>query len=250
MDHRKWLGSEYWHGHPKDIHKRIPLEFWLQHMCSQVSNQHFARMRTYSQDHKNMILSLYVEYCACGDLGGIQYSYLDTPLIAFPEPALWMVFQRLVECCLIMRQGGIDTVNPDWQQIVHRDIKPRTSSFPVDLLGLLTIETGNIFMDEPTRQYFPLYPTPKMVCVATSRFLKYANRVLQGDFGLAIQTDENDPLNPSMYNHGAGTRPYKAPEQLSFVDSATDEPVDDWKLLDYTNVYGKRLAPPFTITVS
>ncbi|KAF2169382.1 hypothetical protein M409DRAFT_52631 [Zasmidium cellare ATCC 36951] len=204
MDYRKWFSTDLWHGHSKDFQNRIPLEFWLRNKCCNVSDKHFARMRAWSQDHQNMVLSLYVEYCSFEDLGAIQQGYLEPPAHFVPEATLWMIFKHLVECCLVMRQGGIRTADPDWQQIVHRDIKPR-----------------NVFMDDAAKSYFPRYPTPKM-----------------GDFGLAIQTDEKDPMNPQFYNRGAGTRPYMAPEQMPYVNDKTNEPMDDWQLLDYTNVYG------------
>lgn len=46
-------------------------------------------------------------------------------------------------------------------------------------------------------------------------------------------------MNPQFYNRGAGTRPYMAPEQMAYVNDKTNEPMDDWQLLDYTNVYGE-----------
>lgn len=78
-----------------------------------------------------------------------------------------------------------------------------------------------------------------MVSFRGNQVAIFAHEVTQGDFGLAFVTDEKRPLNPQSYNYGAGTSGFKAPEQMAYANSETAEPMDDWKLLDHTNVYGK-----------
>lgn len=139
-----------------------------------------------------------------GDLNGLYHTYRREN-IPIPEPILWMIFQKLVEQCLIMEKGSVlaNTSIPGWRQIVHRDIKPE-----------------NVFVDVPsTNGFFPAYPTPKMA-----------------DFGFAFETSPQDPTNPDQWSR-AGTRPYLAPEQmgLSVIEDPNEAPVGI-KLLAHTNV--------------
>lgn len=105
-----------------------------------------------------------------------------------------MIFEALAKQCLIMLQGSHATPSPGavWQEIVHRDIKPH-----------------NIFVDIPTPGAFPKYPTVKMA-----------------DFGLAFETAQGANNNPGDFQH-AGTRRYKAPEQVGGND----------QLLSHTNIW-------------
>ena len=132
-----------------------------------------------------------------------------------------MVFERLVQCCVIMKRGSYDNPLPDWKEIVHRDLKPGEHDCSKFLLSLTNNYAENLFLDTATHYTYPMYPNPKM-----------------GDFGLAFETDLDDPINPIAYNLGCGTHGYQAPEMLPFIDGQTGEPVDAFKLLDWTNVWG------------
>ncbi|SMQ49694.1 unnamed protein product [Zymoseptoria tritici ST99CH_3D7] len=201
MDSATWLSSKYWHGNPSDIDARLPLEAHLQQKCWRAANEHFPAIRTWRQDHKNLFVSIYVEFCAQGDL--LKLSDYYSTQRSYPEPFLWMVMLRMVESCIVMQQGSIDDPPaPGWRQIVHRDIKP-----------------SNVFMDSCQDSSWRHYPVPKMA-----------------DFGLAFETDAQDPLNPKFYL-GSGTAPFLAPEQVPFVNSVTGEPMDEYKMSDCTNVY-------------
>ena len=74
-------------------------------------------------------------------------------------------------------------------------------------------------LDLKSASTWPMYPQPKL-----------------GDFGLAIETWDNDDLNPLVYNLGAGTLGYFPPEQRRYEDRQTGEPIDAFKLLAHTNV--------------
>ncbi|KAF7191100.1 putative serine/threonine-protein kinase KCC4 [Pseudocercospora fuligena] len=89
------------------------------------------------------------------------------------------------------------------RKVVHRDLKPE-----------------NILLDLPDDASFPNYPEPKVT-----------------DFGLAILASEGDRWNPSIFQ-GCGTPGFLPSEQLSFVNSVTGEPFDDWKILSPSNVWG------------
>ncbi|KAK5134712.1 hypothetical protein LTR08_006227 [Meristemomyces frigidus] len=84
------------------------------------------------------------------------------------------------------------------------------------------MEWDNIFLDKELNTSFPKYPSP---CI--------------GDFGLAIQTSADDPLNPDWYNCGPGTAGFRAPEQI--VRSKSEVFRDNMpgaQLLAHTNVFG------------
>lgn len=51
-------------------------------------------------------------------------------------------------------------------------------------------------------------------------------------------TADTDPLNPSMYVDGGGTEGYWAPEQFSSVSVPDMKPIDRFKMLAHTNVWG------------
>lgn len=125
-----------------------------------------------------------------------------------PEPFLWLLFLTLAEAGHAMEFGHVDltnhpAINTAWKEIVHRDLKPE-----------------NIFLGHPTPGFFDTYPAPKL-----------------GDFGMAIKTHPNDPINPRVYCD-EGTPGYHAPEQLEYANLNTYESMNTEKLLAHTNVFG------------
>ncbi|KJY01970.1 hypothetical protein TI39_contig267g00001 [Zymoseptoria brevis] len=180
MDSATWLSSKYWHGNPSDIVARSPLEAHLQQKCWRAANEHFPRIRTWRQDHKNLFVSIYVEFCAQGDL--LKLSDFYSTQRSYPEPFLWMVMLRM--------DGG---------------------RLFIEILN----QVSNVFMDSCQASSWRHYPA---------------------DFGLAFETDAQDPLNPKFYL-GSGTAPFLAPEQVPFVNSVTGEPMDEYKMSDCTNLY-------------
>ncbi|KXT13342.1 hypothetical protein AC579_6033 [Pseudocercospora musae] len=191
----------------QDTANPTPLEAYFANKCASVSPSHFAGIRSWNSDRVKYILTLYSPFCAHGDLAGIIDKSVasGTPL---PEPFLWAAFLHLVEACMIMRNGSLGQgLVPDWYYVIHRDIKP-----------------GNIFIDGPGER-FPAYPTLKVA-----------------DFGLATETYKDDPNNPSQYNGGSGSAPYRPPEQLNkkrrLADSGTPEQeLEEPRLWEWTNVY-------------
>jgi hypothetical protein len=123
MNRTEWRSSDCWAGNPSDLANRVPLEVYLQQKCCQATGVHFPAILNWAQDHNNLVMTMYVEFCAHGDLETLADHYTaqgDT----IPEPFLWTLFMRLVESCLVMSKGTIDGPPVDgWRQIVHRDIK-------------------------------------------------------------------------------------------------------------------------------
>ncbi|KAK5121130.1 hypothetical protein LTR85_005614 [Meristemomyces frigidus] len=200
-DATKWYGVDM-RGDPKS---RIPMEYHTQRAVQDRPEAKYVALALKCEvDVKKLLYRLYLPYCPYGDLADLVERYQRDQLL-LPEPMLWRIFECLVETGLIMQRGGITDVPADgWMEIVHRDLKP-----------------SNIFMDLPPDTTYPRYPTPKLA-----------------DFGLAIETWPDDPLNPTIYNAGSGTPGYLAPEQLAYMDVETREPVDEFQLLAHTNVWG------------
>lgn len=85
----------------------------------------------------------------------------------------------------------------------------------------LTTFLANIFLDTPNPDRYPLWARPKLA-----------------DFGLAFETYLGDQLNPVVYNNGGGTKGYLAPEMRAYVDANNGQPIDDFPLLAWTNIWG------------
>lgn len=191
-----------WAGDPKDASGRVPLEW---HCHNKLSSCHEARnivtALKYEMDVQRSQYRLYTAYCPYGDLG----SFIDNYSRGTPEPWVWSVFSALVDCGLLMENGTLNDVPVEgWKkQVVHRDLKP-----------------VNVFLDLEDESHWPRYPQPKL-----------------GDFGLAFETLQDDELNPQVWT-GPGTHGFLPPEQMRFIDSETREPVDAFKLLAHTNVWG------------
>lgn len=80
----------------------------------------------------------------------------------------------------------------------------------------------NVFLDEAPSDgnYWPDYSRP-----------------ILGDYGVAIKTTPNDPINPRFYRN-AGTREFRTPEQKPSVDRFTLATIDNFPLCEKSNVYG------------
>lgn len=194
---------------------REPSEAHCHRVLSQITSPlgpgnwlNVPRIRTPAEvNDRYRYYRLSMEYCPHGDLWDFCQNYEDY----LPEPFLWRVFHALAQVTIAMKIGlyhpTAALAHPGmgpWDEIVHLDLKP-----------------GNIFLAAPSDHFFPAYPTP-----------------LVGDFGSAIRTTPTDPLNPNIYLHSVQTRGFVAPEQNSYVDADTLEPVDDERILAHTNIYG------------
>lgn len=135
-----------------------------------------------------------------------------------PEPALWSIFENLVDAMIVLRYGldEPDRILIDgtleaaktgsWEPIVHRDLK-----------------YDNVFLDIPNSDVYPSYP-----------------RAVVGDFGLSVMTadDTNDAMNPYGYNGGDGTSGWRPREQVMGFNADTLKPEQVDKLGEATNVWG------------
>jgi serine/threonine protein kinase len=182
----------------------VPLE-WVCHV--KVQNQSDAsnvvQALAHEVDMASLHYRLYTAYCPLGDLQSLLTVNYDAKT-TIPSAYIWMVLDKLIDCGLVQEKGTISEMAEEgWQEVVHRDIKP-----------------PNVFLDEEGSDW-PGYPQPKL-----------------GDFGLAIETNACDQFNPMIYNFGAGTPGYLAPEQQKYMDRETGTPVDVFQLLAHTNVWG------------
>ncbi|KAF2169383.1 hypothetical protein M409DRAFT_52632 [Zasmidium cellare ATCC 36951] len=204
-----WARTTNWVGQTpattSDEKELVPVEWFTQaKLSSRSDTQVVVGVRSYPRiSLQQRIMRMYVEYCGEGDLNDVFSAYhLQQGYV--PLPFLWVLFKALVEGGLLMKKGSTTEAVDDWKEIVHRDLK-----------------TGNVFLDVPDPGDFPLYPRPKLA-----------------DFGLAILASEDDTTNPVLYNTGEGTRGFKAPEQIRWVDDTSRQPVDSFKVLSPANVFG------------
>lgn len=146
----------------------------------------------------------------------------------FPEAFLWEVFHYQIEAAAAMANGPVNG-HWDFEEIVHRDIKPGNGIFI--LFGFLVFWWHNVirshantnlptvFLANPDLAENPFYPVAKL-----------------GDWGLAIETAISDSRNPRYYT-GAGTRGYMAPEQRRTRNLAWYLSGPGGRLSSYTNIW-------------
>nr|OQO27371.1 hypothetical protein B0A51_05263 [Rachicladosporium sp. CCFEE 5018] len=152
--------------------------------------KHFVGVRGWHSDIEQGLYRIHTEFCPYGDLSQVVKLFADltenihengvaedeNEIAHIPEPALWYILEALCDAGLTMEFGACNgTRDPEWEKILHRDIKPK-----------------NIFLSEPSESY-PHYPTPKL-----------------GDFGLAIF--ETDADHQDFY--AEGSEGFRSPEQL------------------------------------
>lgn len=172
-----WDNEDMWHL-DSDEKMWYSMEFCTQQTaqrCEGASNVVRVRKEELKMDDKEC--RIYVEFCPFGNLEKLilQNNAIQRRI---PEAWMWMAFSALVDCGLVLEQGGVRKKQIDFWQIIHRDMKPK-----------------NIFIDLPRDDDWPRYAQPKL-----------------GDFGLAIVTHPDDEENPELYL-AAGTKGYRAPEQ-------------------------------------
>ncbi|KAL8765355.1 MAG: hypothetical protein Q9209_007541 [Squamulea sp. 1 TL-2023] len=146
-----------------------------------LGNVHRNLPKLYHFNHSFAQLEYWMEYCDGGDLVSL-YEYHQDENLFIPEGFLWHSLVQLASA-LAFIHTGVDRSDPDrshppnWQPVIHRDIKP-----------------DNIFLKLP--------PNPS----ATNSKITYPTLIL-GDFGLAttcLSMGERD-----MY---IGTPAYQPPQ--------------------------------------
>ncbi|KAK4542830.1 hypothetical protein LTR36_006206 [Oleoguttula mirabilis] len=221
LDQDQWGSAAWIDGDLRDPGNRWPFEIACHSAVHRIKarasgNIGVPRLIARHVDDTDTMYKMYLEWCPFGDMSDLISAYRQAPKVNnlqphIPEPVLWYLFRCLAEVGLAMEQGHTsldDGPRGDWWQIVHRDIKP-----------------NNVFFAAKTAGHFDDYLTPKL-----------------GDFGSAFKTKEDDPFNPQLFRDGPFTKGWSAPETRSYVDRETLEPIDRFKILAATNVYGVGLV--------
>ncbi|EUC30682.1 hypothetical protein COCCADRAFT_103267 [Bipolaris zeicola 26-R-13] len=151
---------------------------------------------------------IFMEYAEHGDLGDYLAKHaVVNPGKQLPEPFLWLVFRAMAEAVFVMALGrpvpkhlpldsygeGLNLKPVEgWKPIINPDIK-----------------TYNIVFAAPQPDYYPAYPTPKMI-----------------DFGLCFD-DDYFFENPQYKALGVGTNGFGPPEHdyKNFPDYR-NQPID------------------------
>jgi serine/threonine protein kinase len=152
----------------------MPLEWHIHSVVqSRPEARNIVKALRCEVDMEKYLYRFYTEYCPFGSLHDLVDDMAKDVKQTPPEMWLWMAFEKLVDCGLIMEQGSVDGPSAsDWRQVVHRDLKP-----------------DNVFIDQPGDDW-PDMVQPKL-----------------GDFGFAIMTGHDDTMNPELYTR-AGTHGY------------------------------------------
>ena len=156
------------------------------------------------QGDEEWIQRIYMEYCPHGDLMALLHAHAKTdgfgpqldhhdepiPQVRIPVQALWSFFKDLAAAACIMESGYNPLNNyrrapDDWQEIIHRDIKPH-----------------NIFLAAPLAESGRGIPVCKV-----------------GDFGLTVPR-EYEPLSNPQGMWRSGSRGWKAPEYNPYAEDS------------------------------
>lgn len=115
---------------------------------------------------------------------------------------VWNVLESLVLSGQRMHNLAVPA---NLDEMVHRDLKP-----------------SNVFIDSSHATHYPQYPQLRV-----------------GDFGHGVMTagPPLDERNPDWYSGNCGTRGYRPPELLRYVDQVTQISMAAFPILDKTNVW-------------
>ncbi|KAK4989671.1 hypothetical protein LTR66_007004 [Elasticomyces elasticus] len=166
----------------------VPIECHVLERLSKAKSPHVIEWFGYTMYRKRYTYRLYTEFCGFGDLWDLT-GHAGGRL---PEPFVWWVFESLVNAAIVMARGKTEGEVKDWKkvgEVVHRDMKP-----------------GNVFVGEPSKDRFRMYPTPKL-----------------GDWGNAmeVKSPDQDSENPQRYWDDCTTPGYVAPEMVQWLDPDT-----------------------------
>ncbi|EME82718.1 uncharacterized protein MYCFIDRAFT_174275 [Pseudocercospora fijiensis CIRAD86] len=196
----------------RDTLNGTPLEAYFANKCAAVSNRHFARVGSWHLDRVKYILTLYSPFCANGDLKGMIVKSVtsDTPL---PEPVTLTTDDS---CAAVLKHASLCEMDPQ-----AKDSCP----------------TAWKHFHGPARRTFPSISHSETGMLGS---------LAMADFGLAIETFEGDPNNPSNYNKGAGSKPFASPEQFNKkqridLSGSPNVALAEPRLWEWTNVYSVSL---------
>lgn len=180
------------------LDRRAPKEAHIHEMLTQRQPDNVVEFRGASTvDSAQQRFRILVALAAHGDL----YDLIEKHRVkktSFPEPFIWYTLFCLVNECTNMSRVDIQ----EDLDIVHRDLKPK-----------------NVVLDVADPDLFPAYPVAKVI-----------------DFGLAVDTNEDDPLNPRFYTDW-GAPGFMAPEHVSWLNRDTSDFEPFERLGMWTNVY-------------
>lgn len=125
----------------------VPMEYHTQKLVSDVSGldaSNTVKLLAPPQViYDQWKYRLYMEFAPHGDTDQLLKLH-DKHGEPIPELFLWLVFQALLNNCMIMKQGGITEKKDPWSEIVYCDMKAE-----------------NLFLGSADTGYYPQYPTPK-----------------------------------------------------------------------------------------
>ncbi|KAK5121131.1 hypothetical protein LTR85_005615 [Meristemomyces frigidus] len=205
----QWEDEMFW----ADLERTQPREANLQRLLSNLKHSWcfvaYQGHAVYPDRHMHRI---YMEYCPLGTLEDMireHYSHFgeqdrDGNALSYtiPVPALWSIFEALAIASCLIRHSALpqEAAPKDWnRELVHRDLKP-----------------SNIMLGQPHSVKWRDIPVAKI-----------------GDFGLAIDCDEEGVINPDGLT-GTGTDNTMAPEQHVYDDPAL---ANRYELGSATNVF-------------
>jgi len=192
LDPASWTSIYRWAGDVRSS-DRLPMEV---HILKKVKGSSTCiEYRGHDVRHDKMWYRIYMSFAPFGDLSHYVHSAVTTNNNgSLAEPVIWSIFEDIVKGALTLAHGYPVERKDGWRPIVHRDLK-----------------TDNILLD---------YRPPKN----EDGWAAYAQARI-ADFGAAIETDDDDPLNPSSYCHTEGTPDWQPREQILLQDRKTLEPV-------------------------
>ncbi|KAL9606611.1 MAG: hypothetical protein Q9204_009458, partial [Flavoplaca sp. TL-2023a] len=175
----------------------VPAEVYI--IRDILGNVHDNLPKLFHFNHSFAQLEYWMEYCDGGDLVTfMEYHLLKNTLV--PEGFLWHALISLTSA-LAFLHTGVNRSDPDrppppnWQPIIHRDIKPDNIFLKLSLTRFPHIPPNNHNYATPNSNHPPKIPYPTLTL---------------GDFGLATTTSCSASTDSQTYF--IGTPAYQPPQ--------------------------------------